>query len=174
MKSSRSYSPGRNGFTLVEALIASVVLAVATVAIAQMLGTSAQQAAVMRHQSTSLELARQLMEEISSRPIEDSTGAITLGREAGENTRSQYDQIDDYTGYSDTSDAVTMLDGTRVDFGDGVRYRRSVAVQYRATPAGAPTVSPTAPFCVVTVTVGPIGGETYSITRVFARTTGGY
>ncbi len=174
MSSDRTILVGRNGFTLVEALIATVVLAVATVAIAQMLGTSAQQAVAMRHQATSLELARQLMEEISCRPIEDSTGAISLGNEAGENSRSQYDQIDDYQGYGDTSDAVTMLDGTSVDYGSGLRYRRSVTVEYRAAPAGVATNSATAPFCVVTVTVGPIGGETYSLTRLFARTSGGY
>lgn len=163
-----------HGFTLVEALIATVVLAVATVAVAQMLGASAQQAANMRHQSMSLELARQLMEEIASKPITDSTGAISLGHETGENSRSQYDQIDDYNGYTDTSDAITMLDGSTVNYGDGVRYYRSVTVRYRNAPSGASTTSASAPFCVVTVTVGPAGGETVTLTRLFARITGGY
>jgi len=174
MKPKRSNFARVNGFTLVEALIATVVLAIATVAVAQMLGTSAQQAAAMRHQAKSLELARQLMEEISSKPINDSTGAISLGHESGENSRSQYDQIDDYNGYTDNSDAITMLDGSTVGYEDGVRYYRSVTVQYRNTPSGASTAVPTAPFCVVTVTVGPLGAETVSLTRLFARTSGGY
>jgi prepilin-type N-terminal cleavage/methylation domain-containing protein len=162
------------GFTLIEALIATVVLCIATVGIAQLLGISAQQSVAMRHQSISLELAKQLMEEIASKPVADSTGNISLGHETGENSRSQYDTIDDYNGYTDTTDSITMLDGTTVDLGDGLTYRRSVAVQYRMTPSGASTASASAPFCVVTITVGPDNSETTQLTRLFARTSGGY
>src|SRR5882757_4614392 len=85
------------GFTLVEAMIAVFVLAVGTCGIAQLLGSSAQQAEAMRIHATELELAKQLMDEIAAHPVNDWSGNISLGHETGE-TRATYDQVDDYNG----------------------------------------------------------------------------
>ncbi|CAN5401452.1 hypothetical protein BH10PLA1_BH10PLA1_02650 [soil metagenome] len=161
------------GFTLVEALIATFILALATVGIAQLLGASAQQAGAMQDKSVSIELARQLMEEIAAHPVADASGDISLGREAGENSRSQYNQIDDYHLYHDTTSSLTMLDGTVVDLGSGQTYSRDVTVEYRMTPSGLATSSPSAPFCVVTVSVGAANDKPVAIVRLFARTNGG-
>src|SRR5262245_40863634 len=105
------------GFTLVEALIAAFVVAVATVGIGSMLAASSQNSEAMNDSSISQALARQMMEEIASKSLEDSYGSISLGHESGETSRSLYDQIDDYNGYSDTTSSLQMLDGTSVDLG---------------------------------------------------------
>ena len=161
------------GFTLIEALIASFIVAVATVGIGSMLAASSQSSGAMNDSSISQALARQLMEEIASKTIEDSTGAISLGHESGETSRAAYDQIDDYNGYTDTTDSIQMLDGTTVDLGNGQTYTRAVDVQYRLTPSGAASVSSSAPFCVVTVTVTASDGKPIKLARLFARTTTG-
>jgi Tfp pilus assembly protein PilV len=163
----------RRAFTLVEALIATFILALATVGIAQMLGASAQQAGSLQDKSISIELARQLMEEIASHSVADASGNISLGHEAGENSRSQYDQIDDYNLYHDTTSSLTMLDGTVVNFGNGQVYSRDVAVEYRMTPSGPATTSSSAPFCVVTVSVAAPNDKPATLVRLFARTSGG-
>jgi MSHA pilin protein MshD len=161
---------GHRGFTLIEALIASFVVAVATVGVGSMLAATSQQSGAMNDSSIGQALARQLMEEIASKPIEDSTGAISLGPESGETSRSQYDQIDDYNGYSDTTSSIQMLDGTTVNLGNGQTYTRSVAVEYRTTASGAASNASTAPFCVVSVTVTAANGVPVKLTRLFART----
>src|SRR5688572_12916500 len=116
-------------FTLVEALIAAFVVAVATVGVASMLAASSQQSAVMQDSTVSQALARQLMEEIASRPVNDANGNISLGYEVGETGRSLFNTIDDYDGYTDTTDSITMLDGTSVNLGNGKVYARSVDVE---------------------------------------------
>jgi MSHA pilin protein MshD len=173
MNARHTSSAGQQGFTLIEALIATLVLAVATVGIAQLLAVSAQQASTMRNQAVSLELARQLMEEIASKQVADASGNISLGHEVGETTRSQYDQIDDYNGYTDTSDTLTMLDGTPVSLGSGATFTRTVSVEYRATPSGSATASPDAAFCVVTVTVTAPNQPASTLVRLFTRTNEG-
>ncbi len=161
------------GFTLVEALIATVILTVGTMGIAQLLGASSQQAEAMQSSAVSYELARQLMEEIASHPVTDFSGNISLGREAGENLRSDFDQIDDYDRYTDTSASLTMMDGTAINLGSGPLYTRSVAVEYRLSPSGTSTNDSSAPFCVVTVTVSAPGEPPATLVRLFARTSGG-
>ena len=166
----RGFTREGKAFTLIEALIASFVVAVATVGVSSMLAATSQQSGAMNDSSISQALARQLMEEIASKPIEDSTGAISLGHETGETSRALYDQIDDYNGYSDTTSSIQMLDGTTVNLGNGQTYTRSVAVEYRLTPSGAASGSSTAPFCVMTVTVTASNGVPVTLTRLFART----
>jgi len=174
MRFARSTPSNRStAFTLIEALIATFILTLATVGIAQLLGSSAQQAGAMQDKSISLELAKQLMEEIAAKPVADSAGNISLGHESGENSRGQYDTIDDYHLYRDTTDSLTMIDGTPIDLGDGQVYSRSVAVEYRLVPAGPATTSSAAPFCVVTVTVSSPNAPPATLTRLFARAKGG-
>jgi MSHA pilin protein MshD len=164
------HHPAPRGFTILEALIASFIVAVATIGVGTMLAASSHQSEAMSDASVSQALARQLMEEIASRPIEDLSGRISLGPESGETTRSLFDQIDDYHGHTDTTSGIQMLDGTSIDLGTGLSYTRSVAVQYRNTPSGVASTSEEAPFCVVTVTVTASDGKPVKLARLFART----
>lgn len=165
--------PAPRGFTLIEALIASFIVAMAAVGVGSMLAASSQQSMSMNDSSISQALARQLMEEIASHPIEDGNGAISKGHESGENSRAAYDQIDDYSDYADTTSSIQMLDGTTIDLGDRQSYARQVTVQYRQTPSGAAYTGADAPFCVVTVTVTAENGKSVQLVRLFARTRAG-
>jgi MSHA pilin protein MshD len=162
------------GFTLAEALIASVVLAAGVIGISSSIGASYQQTKATEHMATSVALARELMEEISSKPFDDPNGASSLGPETGETSRSLYDNVDDYNGYSDTTDStsasvMTNLSGTALSLGDGEIFTRSVTVSYRKTPGGSTTTS--GDFALVTVTVTDPQGRTLTVSRLFARTT---
>ena len=142
----------RPAFTLAESLIASVVLAVAVVGISGMLSAAYQQAGAMQQSAMSMTLARQLMEEIAARPYADpTTGAITLGPPTGRTSRSQFLDVGDYHGYTDTGSPLTLLGGQTVTVGDGQTYTRKVTVEYRSTPSGSSVSS--GDFALVTVTV---------------------
>ena len=167
----RQHAP--RGFTLLEALIASFIVAVAATGVGSMLAASSQQSQSMNDSSISQALARQLMEEIASHPIENANGAISCGHESGETTRASYDQIDDYCEYADATSSIQMLDGTTIDLGDRQTYTRQVAVQYRQTPSGPLYSGSDAPFCVVTVTVTAEDGKSVKLVRLFARTKAG-
>ena len=57
------------GFTLVESLIATVILAIAVVGIAGTLAATYQQSKEQTSSAEATQLARQLMEEISAKPF---------------------------------------------------------------------------------------------------------
>src|SRR5690349_12721675 len=90
----------RGGFTLAEALLASVVLAVAVLGISQLTGASSQQSEALRQDARAVALARELMEEIASKPFTDPSIAnaneeYQLGPDTGEtSSRSTWDNID--------------------------------------------------------------------------------
>src|ERR1041384_874508 len=87
------------GFTLAEALIASVVLAVAVVGIMGPLSATYQQSRNQDESRIAVSLGRQLLEEIVSKPFVDpSDFSTTLGPEADESGRSAFDNVVDYTG----------------------------------------------------------------------------
>ena len=112
-------------------------------------------------------LLRQLMEEISAKPFEDPTDrSLTLGPESGEGDRSQYDNVDDYNGLADSTAALTLLDGTTLNWSGGL-YERSVSVEYRASPSA--TVASSGDFAVVTVTVTTPHGQAISAQRLVCR-----
>jgi Tfp pilus assembly protein PilV len=164
----------RRGFTLAEAMIASVVLAAASLGVATSIGASYQQDQSVQQMSTAIALSRELMEEISAKPFDDPNGTSALGPESGETSRALYDNVDDYHNYSDTTDtsatgAMKNLANTSLTLGDGQIFTRSVSVQYRRTPSGSSAAS--GDFAVVTVTVTDPTGRTLTTSRLFARNT---
>lgn len=125
------------GFTLIESLIASVVLAVAVVGIAGTLAASYQNSRDEISSAEATQLARQLMEEISARPFKIAEGELNATGWSGGNTnRATYDDISDYDGYTDESTSITMLDGSTQSFGTAGPYTRSVTVTTGTVPVG--------------------------------------
>lgn len=167
--------------------MASATLAIAVIAIGSSLTTSVGQSAVVEQDSTSLLLARQLMEEIAAKPFLDPTsGTVTtnavaltnaaaLAAAAGSSStpaRASYNDVGDYHGYADTIDAshpATSLQGKTAAVTNNRRYTRSVTVQFRATPAGSPAT--TGDFAVITVTVTAPNSRSVTVTRVATNTT---
>ena len=166
--SARPSNRGRRGYTLAESLIASGVLAAAVIGISATLSASYKQSAVRGNMTTALILAQQLMEEVVSRPL-DVTGANLPGWSGGQTDRTQYDSVDDYNGYTDTSGAVATADGTTLDMGDGGSYTRTVTVTNNAMPTGLTGTS--SDFVLVTVTVSMPHGQSTSVSQLLTRVT---
>lgn len=156
------------GFTLAEALLATALLAITVAAIASPFAAAYKQTTQGSELTQANSLARELMEEVATRPFVDPTdGSTTLGPESGENSKSKYDNIDDFNGYKDNTSNMTGENGTAIAWnGHGV-YKRSVAVEYRATPSGSATSSGN--FAVVTVTVETPSGKQATLQRLFCR-----
>lgn len=134
------------GFTLAESMIAVLVLAVSVTAVAGVLSAARSQGAATGDLTSTQDLARELMEEISAKAFADPDGPSLAGPESGENGRDVFDNVDDYHGYADTLERQEGI-GTK-------KYKRSVTVTHRATRDGVDAA--TGDFAVVQVTVtGP-------------------
>src|SRR4051812_19233419 len=108
----------RRGFTLAEALIASVFLAIAVLGVSGTLTAASQEAQNLSNTANCQSLARELIEEISSKSYTTQPNAGYL---AGGLNRANYDDIADYKSYTDSTTAsggLKTLQGTQVDLGD--------------------------------------------------------
>jgi len=118
------------GFTLVESLLASVVLAMAITAITVPFTASARNERADGRRTVAAVLASELLEEIISKPFDDPDGPSALGPEAGEFNRADFDNIDDYHGYDEP--AGQIYDGQGQLAGDALAYdlSRHVTMDY--------------------------------------------
>jgi len=120
------------GFSLVEAMVAMVIVGVMVAAAMQTVGSARLGQFRTSLASTGAMLAQQLMTEILEQAYEDPDGTPVFGPEAGEvvgSSRSKFDDVDDYNGYSCTPPRTR--DGTARD--DLANWRCSVVVDYVKT-----------------------------------------
>ena len=110
------FNRGNNGgFMLIEILVTIVVLGIAATSIMSVFISTVQTSADPLIQQQAVSIAEAYMEEIQSQHFDDPVAIETGGAEAGE-TRSNYNDIQDYNGLSDTgainqnSAAITGLD----------------------------------------------------------------
>src|SRR4051812_30197655 len=116
------------GFTLAEALLASVFLAVSAVGVAGTLAAASKTTQHLSQNANCQGLARELIEEIASKSFATQPNA---GYSAGTHARTNYDDMADYDGYTDnTTSGITTLQGTTVNFGDNATYTRTVSFDY--------------------------------------------
>ncbi|MCC6579851.1 MAG: prepilin-type N-terminal cleavage/methylation domain-containing protein [Phycisphaeraceae bacterium] len=94
------------GFTLLEVLIASAILAIAVAAITQAVVAGQMQTYDALHDLRANSLAEALMEEVLALPYGDPQGVVTPGPDAGEINRSLYDNADDFHGFTEASGAL--------------------------------------------------------------------
>jgi prepilin-type N-terminal cleavage/methylation domain-containing protein len=177
----------RGGFTLAECLIASVVLAIAVIAVSGSIVASQSQNTAQVEDTMALNLARQLMEEIAAVPLStaDSSSWPSL------TDRTQYDRVNDFNGYSDivkiplrrssssslsgtvslssARPSVTVVTSGSPTLGTE-QYRRTVSITYPTTPFSGATVT-AGDFAVVTITVRSGSGVVVTLPRLFARNT---
>jgi Tfp pilus assembly protein PilV len=157
--------PTSRGFTLAEALIASVFLAIAVVGVASTLAAASAAASNLSQSANCQSLARELLEEVSSKSF---TTQPNHGFTANATDRSTYDDIGDYDTYTDnTTNGMKTLQGTTVNLNDAKAYTRTVAVDYRATPSGSKAAS--GDFAMVTVTVTSSGGVSVALQRLLTN-----
>lgn len=94
------HAPAAGGFTAIEALVAATILAILTAAVSGALAAGRAQSQLARDTLSASFLAQSLMDEIMRLPFDDPAGYSSMGPEGGE-TRSTFDNVDDYSGYAD-------------------------------------------------------------------------
>lgn len=112
------------GFTLLEALLAAVVLAMVVGAIVMPFTVGAQNTAADSRQTLAVNLAQDMIEEILTKSFHDPDGT-----EVGEAGRGNWDDMDDYDGYSEAAGAIASFDGVVVSDPAAVGLTRSVSVE---------------------------------------------
>ena len=91
-------------FTLIEAVISTVIVGVMFVAAMNVLGATAVAKRSTQQHALGYSLAQDLMNEILDQPYEDPAQTASLGRESGEGggDRVDFDDVDDYDNWSAT------------------------------------------------------------------------
>jgi len=145
-----------------EGLFAAVILAVLALGILGSLSASYQQSQAVRASSTAVVLARQLIDEIVSKPFSPSEALGSGG------TRSTFTGVSAYNGYSDTSTAMPLLEGGTLDVTSEDNYTRQAAVSVGVKPS-IDTASPATDFAIVTVNVTCPDGQVVSIPEFVAN-----
>ena len=105
----------QRGFTLIEIIIGIVVLSISMAIVGSLINPAEQQSADQIQQIKAAELGQGMLDEILGRAFDDKSdmaggrvrcGESTiicttiLGPETGENNRKQYDDVDDYNGFT--------------------------------------------------------------------------
>ena len=146
--------------TLVECLMASVVLVIAVGALTQAVVAGQMQTADALHRARALGLAEALMDEVLRLPYTDPDGTD------GEAVRANFDDLDDFDAFSEAVGALNDAGGTAYD-AVLQTFTRAVIV---APAGGGGGISVTGfadpvPGLIVTVTVQDAAGETWALTR---------
>jgi hypothetical protein len=147
-------------------MIASVVLTVLALGVVGAVSASYQQSQSVRATSTGVVLARQLSDEIVSKPFDpgDTVGA------GGLTSRSQFTGVSNYNGYSDTSTSIPLLAGGSLDVTGSDTYTRSCTVTVGASATGTSiSASSSTDFAIVAVSVTCPDGQIVSVPEFVAK-----
>jgi hypothetical protein len=154
--------------TLMEALLASVVLSIGASTIILPFTTAARNEEVDGRRTLAAHLGQEMMEEILSKPFEDPQGSGGLGPESGETSRSLYDNIDDYhkyqDGYNQLISDIVGLDGQAVDNPAVADLSRHVVVAYIHVSGQDTSEDPN--FVRIEVTLKYVGTAFLTLTRL--------
>lgn len=157
----------RPGFTLIEGLLASAILSLATLAITAPFLAGAHNDRAAARQVVATTLAQDLLEAILARPFADpDTGALTPGPEADERGDvARFDNIDDFHGYEESAGHVVPFAGGAAD-PEAATFARQASVGYVVLPGQNPADPPS--VCRVTVRVRDASGPLAELTRLVA------
>jgi len=158
--------------------VAVTITSVTFTTVMMSVGRSVAENADVVNRTVAVELARDLMEEISTRRFLDPDPAAGFGIEPDEVTEPQqrltFDDLDDYQGWHSgppqKSDGTSLGSGGETDgadtFGD---YTRDVVVEYVSDTDCRTSVSPGQSYFVrVTVRVAHKGQAVYELQKLFA------
>jgi len=121
------------GFTLIEMIIAMVVLAAASGILFSFSATTARSADPMIQQQA-ITIAQGYLEEAMLKPYSDPDGGETNSCEEG--ARISYDDVADYDCINDTNGALDQFGGSLVGLGN-----YNIAISISTTNIGAPAVT---------------------------------
>jgi hypothetical protein len=94
----------KKALTLVEALMATLILATVAVAVTHAIVAGQMQVYDAGHRAAAMELAEALMDEVVRLPYQDPGG----GAEAG---RADFDNLGDYHGFTESAGSLTDVNG---------------------------------------------------------------
>lgn len=119
----------RHGLTIVECLVAMTILSVVVLVTCYTLAAGQQHLYEGNRVGSAVRLGRDLLEEIVARDYRDRVGGNgnSLGPEADELTRAQFDDVDDYQNYTEAPGALVDATGTLYPAADQV-FRRKVTI----------------------------------------------
>jgi len=156
MRASRRQRGG--AFTLLEALLAAVILVIAVTAVVMPFTVGMRTQMVEARQTLAVPLAEELMEEVLLRPFEEpydgdeqAEPPAAFGPEAEETSRDQFSAIDDYHGYTDPPGTITDPGGSVIDDPAAEGLSRHVTVAYVYVTGQDPGDPPTFMRVVVEV-----------------------
>lgn len=137
----------QRGFTLIELIVGIVVLTISLAIVSTLIAPAEEKSADNVLQIKASELAQSLMNDISSRAFDhnsDMTGGLvrcgetdapvcsaTLGPEAGETSRSQFNDVDDFNNFSEKINSTD--DGIHSGYNE---FSIHVGVVYAGTDLG--------------------------------------
>lgn len=111
-------------------MIASVVLAITIIAVTMPFAAGAQNQQEEAHRTAANFLAQELMEETLSRSFEDGGATNTMGPEAGENSHTEFDSVNDYDGMDEPVGEIVDAAGQVVSDPAAVGLSRHARVRY--------------------------------------------
>jgi len=122
------FAARREGLSLVEAVISSLIVATMLVAALSALGSSRKAARIQSDRCLGANLARQLMAEVLQARYREPAQKAEFGPEAPETatSRAAWDDVDDYHRWS--ASPPQGRDGTALTHADG--WKREVTVEY--------------------------------------------
>lgn len=157
---STRHSNSAQAFTLLESLLASSLLATAVVGIIVPFVAGDQNQLDDSRRTLATSLAQELMEEILTKSFNDQG----VGPESGETSRSLYNCINDYNGYTESAGHILDNCGNIVTDPAGVGLSRTVTVSYVTVPGQTPVTPPI--FACVTVEIKYDGNSILKLTRL--------
>lgn len=131
----RSGRRGRRAVSIVEALLASTVLAIISAAAVLPFTAGIQHTQEAAKLEEAVALGQALMEEILARPFVGPDGAVyNPGPGPGETSKPLYDEIDDFDGYSESVGGLKDFQNQPVTDPEAQEFRREASVQYVTFP----------------------------------------
>lgn len=152
------------GMTLLEALLASTILAGCAFAVTMPFTAAAQNDQVQERWSLATCLAQEMMEEILSRPFKDPQGATACGPDYGESSRLQFDNVDDYHNYNESAGRICDVSAAPCTSSAAAGLTRHVTVEYVYLSGQQTQGSPT--FARVTVEIRHQDQPIITLTRL--------
>jgi prepilin-type N-terminal cleavage/methylation domain-containing protein len=166
-QTNRTNTAARGGFTLIEAMIAMLIIGLTIAALVASTGAFSRTNAAGIDLSTAEFLIEEIREMTASLPIVDpTTGTATFGPEAGETGLAQCDDLDDFNGasYCPPIDINRVAMANFANFTQQVQVRNVAVNNFSAVVANHSTN-----FYRVTVTILMNGSALTSATWIRAR-----
>ena len=146
--------------------MAASILALSVAAITQSVVTGQQQTYEALHDLRAVSLAESLLEEIMALPYADPDGASAAGPDAGEAARADFDNADDFHGYSEPLGLTTDIAGQAYP-STFARFGRDVTATYTT----ADSLGQTRPGLLVVITVTDERDRMWTVQRFIVEPT---